>query len=59
MPGRRRTLFDADAHWRFALEWLRVGQQFLQPRGRWAARRLLTETQLQLAVRYALGSAIR
>ena len=35
------------------------GEQFLQPRGVFGGAPLLTETQLQLAIRYALGSTIR
>jgi len=51
-------LFDADAHWRFALECVRVVSSSVNRQeqgGPYSA----TETQWQLAIRYALGSAIR
>jgi len=51
-------LFDADAHWRFALECVRVVSSSVnreEQGGPYSA----TETQWQLAIRYALGSAIR
>ncbi|HEY6482964.1 MAG TPA: hypothetical protein VIY54_05500 [Steroidobacteraceae bacterium] len=51
-------VFEPDAHWRFSLEWLRVTSD--------SANRVLLfgepgyarETQLQFAVRYALGSRL-
>jgi len=51
--------FDASARWRVSLEWLRVtsdsyNRADLSGTSPWA-----TQTQVQLAVRYALGSAIR
>ena len=51
-------VFQPDAHWRFTLEWLQVlsSDTFRVSLG---GPPLLTETQLQLAVRYALGSAVR
>ncbi|HEX4649158.1 MAG TPA: hypothetical protein VH111_10050, partial [Steroidobacteraceae bacterium] len=50
-------MFDLDAHWRLALEALRVrSDSYNRPDNR-AGPRLATETQLQLALRYALGSA--
>jgi phosphate-selective porin len=51
-------LFDADAHWRLALEWLRV-QSSSYDRADLGGPPLATETQLQLAVRYAFGSGVR
>jgi hypothetical protein len=52
-------VFTPDLHWRLTLEWLRVTSnaanrdlELGQPRG-------VTETQLQLAVRYALGPLAR
>ncbi|HEV3178969.1 MAG TPA: hypothetical protein VGZ05_00755 [Steroidobacteraceae bacterium] len=51
-------LFDADAHWRFALEWLRVASSSYV-RADLGGPPRATETQVQLAVRYALGSTIR
>ena len=51
-------LFDAAAHWRFALEWLQVVSTSVN-RQEFGGPLLATETQLQLSVRYSLGSAIR
>ena len=51
-------VFEADSHWRFTLEWLQVVSSSYN-REDLGLPPLLTETQLQLAVRYALGSAIR
>jgi hypothetical protein len=56
--GSLAYAFDADAHWRFALEWLRVRSSSYN-RADLGGPPLATETQLQLAVRYALGSAQR
>jgi hypothetical protein len=50
--------FNASAHWRFTLEWLRVVSSSYN-RQDLGGPLLATETQLQLAIRYALGSAIR
>jgi len=50
-------MFDADAHWRLALEWLRVRSSSYN-RADLGGPPLATETQLQLAVRYALGSRL-
>jgi hypothetical protein len=49
-------VFNANSHWRFTLEWLQVVSSSYNREdlgGQW----LQTETQVQLAVRYALGSA--
>ena len=51
-------LFDADAHWRLALEWLRV-RSYSYYRTELGEPPVATETQLQLAVRYAFGSGVR
>ncbi len=51
-------LFTASAHWRFALEWVRVVSNSYN-RAELGGPPLATETQLQLGMRYALGSAIR
>jgi len=51
-------LFDLDAHWRFALECVRVVSSSVN-REEQGGPPLGTETQWQLAVRYAIGSAIR
>ena len=51
-------MFDADAHWRLALEWLRVRSSSYD-RADLGGPPLATETQLQLAVRYAFGSGVR
>jgi hypothetical protein len=48
-------VFEADAHWRFTVEWLSVRSSSYN-RADAGGPPLLTETQLQLAVRYALGS---
>jgi hypothetical protein len=50
--------FNASAHWRFTLEWLRVVSSSYN-RQDLGGPLLATETQLQLAIRYALGSASR
>ena len=50
--------FDVSAHWRVALEWLQVVSSS-SSREDFGGPPLLTETQLQLAVRYALGSTAR
>jgi hypothetical protein len=52
-------LFDADAHWRLALEWLRVGSNSYNRPDTHAGPPFATETQLQVAVRYAFGSGPR
>jgi hypothetical protein len=51
-------IFEANAHWRFTLEWLRVTSSS-QNREENGGPPLANETQWQLAIRYALGSAIR
>ena len=50
--------FDAGAHWHIALEWLQIVTSSAT-REDLGLPPLLTERQLQLAVRYALGSTIR
>jgi hypothetical protein len=51
-------VFDADAHWRFTLECVRVVSNSIN-RQQQGGPLSATETQWQLAIRYALGSAIR
>ena len=51
--------FTPDAHWRFTLEWLRVESNSYLRNDAFGLPAVATETQLQLAVRYALGSAVR
>jgi hypothetical protein len=51
-------VFEASAHWRFTLEWLQVVSSSYN-RADLGGPPLATETQLQLAIRYALGSTIR
>ncbi len=50
-------VFERDAHWRCTLEWLQVVSSS-SSRVAFGGPPLLTETQLQLAVRYALGSGV-
>jgi len=49
--------FDADAHWRFALEWLRIVSDNYNRDELYGLDPHVRDTQLQLAVRYTLGSA--
>lgn len=49
-------MFEPGAHWRLALEWLRVKSDSYNRPDIHAGPPLATETQLELAVRYALGS---
>ncbi|MBV8878273.1 MAG: hypothetical protein JO158_11225, partial [Gammaproteobacteria bacterium] len=51
-------IFDRDAHWRLTLECVRVTSSSVNREDQ-GGPALATETQWQLAVRYALGSAIR
>ena len=51
-------VFQANAHWRITLEWLQVVSSNYT-RAELGGPPQLTETQLQLAIRYALGSTIR
>jgi hypothetical protein len=51
-------MLDATAHWRFALEWLQVVSTSSN-REQFGGPPVATENQLQLSVRYAVGSAIR
>jgi hypothetical protein len=52
-------MLQADAHWRLALEWLRVVSRSYIRQELTGAPPYATETQLQLGVRYAFGSANR
>ena len=49
-------VFTPDEHWRFTLEWVRVTSNAYLRNDAFGFPALVTETQLQLAVRYALGS---
>lgn len=50
-------VFKPDQRWRFTLEWLRVTSNSYNRNDAFGLPALAAETQLQLAVRYALGSA--
>jgi hypothetical protein len=50
-------LYDVTSHWRLALEWLQVVSSS-SSRVDFGGPPLLTETQLQLSIRYSLGSGI-
>jgi hypothetical protein len=52
-------VFTPDVHWRFTLEWVRVTSNSYYRADVLGLPPLATETQVQLAVRYALGSALR
>ena len=52
-------MFEVDAHWRLALEWLRVRSHSYNRPDNLAGPPFATETQVQLAVRYALSSRVR
>ena len=49
--------FDATSHWRVSLEWLQVVSYSYNRADLYALSPWATQTQVQLAVRYALGSA--
>ncbi len=51
--------FDATARWRVALEWLQVHSQSYNRQDLLGGSPWSTQTQVQLAVRYSLGSALR
>jgi hypothetical protein len=51
-------VFEADAHWRFTFEWLRVSSSSYT-RADLGRPPQLSETQVQLAVRYALAASVR
>jgi hypothetical protein len=51
-------MFNASAYWRFVLEWLQVVSSS-SSRELLGGAPVLTETQVQLSIRYALGSSIR
>lgn len=50
-------VFTPDAHWRFTLEWIQVLSSNYNREDLGGAP-LLTESQVQLAIRYALGSSV-
>jgi hypothetical protein len=51
-------LFDLNAHWRVALEWLRVEDSSYNRADYTGASPYASQTQLQLSLRYALGSQL-
>jgi hypothetical protein len=51
-------VYTRDEHWRFTLEWLRVTSNSYYRNDTFGLPALAAETQLQLAVRYALGSGV-
>ena len=51
--------FQMDAHWRVSLEWLRVSSDSYDRADLSGASPYATENQLQLSLRYALGSTVR
>jgi hypothetical protein len=51
-------VFEHDPHWRFTLEWLRVSSRASTRPIYLSEQSLATETQVQLAVRYAMGSTV-
>src|ERR1700747_1520245 len=51
-------VFARDEHWRFTLEWLRVTSNSYYRDDVFGLAAFARETQLQLAVRYALGSSV-
>jgi len=52
-------VFSPDEHWRFTLEWLRVTSNSYLREDAFNLPALARETQVQLAARYAFGSAVR
>jgi hypothetical protein len=52
-------VFEPDVHWKFSLEWLRVSTDTANRALQLGTPRIATETGMQLAVRYALGSLVR
>jgi phosphate-selective porin len=50
-------VFAPDVHWRFTLEWVRVVSSNYN-REELGGAPLLSESQVQLAIRYALGSTV-
>jgi hypothetical protein len=51
--------FDASARWRIALEWLQVHSQSYNRQDLLGGSPWSTQTQVQLAIRYSLGSTVR
>jgi hypothetical protein len=52
-------VFEPDRHWRFTLEWLRVSSDTANRALDLGIPRAATETQVQLAVRFAVGPLAR
>lgn len=51
--------YEAGAHWRVSLEWLRVASDSYNRQDLYGLPPAATQTQVQLALRYAIGSMIR
>jgi hypothetical protein len=51
-------MYEASSHWRFALEWLAVRSHSYNRPDNHEGPPVATETQIQLAVRYALGAGL-
>lgn len=52
-------VFEPNTHWRFTLEWLRVTSDTANRALDLGLPRVATETQIQLAARFALGTLLR
>jgi hypothetical protein len=52
-------VFEPDTHWKVSLEWLRVTSDTANRALDLGTPRVATETQIQLAVRFALGPLAR
>jgi hypothetical protein len=52
-------VFEANAHWHLVLEWLRVANDSYNRPDLYGGSPWATQTQVQLGVRYALGSQLR
>ena len=52
-------VFEANAHWHLVLEWLRVANDSYNRTDLYGGSPWATQTQVQLGVRYALGSQLR
>jgi len=52
-------VFQPNPQWRCTLEWLRVVSDSSNRQDYFGEPALATETQIQLAVRYAIGSSVR
>ena len=52
-------VFQPDARWRFTLEWLRVVSDSFNRHDYFGTPALATDTQIQLAIRYSIGSLVQ